>query len=171
MVKRLVNNGQIDNNRIELVDLKDKLEAILEVNEEGEGDITQNYKQNHASYQHQPITQAQFAAYEKLLEKLSKDQENADRKTSSGSDTGSVLWTLASTANNKNHTFYSVRKIKDYLQKKAKEAKVAENNEIKTKEQEAIKKMLEEERTRPKKKLNNLFNPLLAIDIASEGNI
>lgn len=171
MVKRLVNKGQIENNRIELVDLKDKLEAILEVNEEGEGDVNNDYKQNLTNYQHQPITQAQLAAYEKLLQKLSKDQENADTKTSPGSETGSALWTLASTANNKGHTFYSVRKVKDYLQKKAKEAKVIENNEIKAREQEAVKKMVEEEKLKPKKKLQNLFSPLLAIDIVSEGNI
>jgi hypothetical protein len=169
MVNRLVDRGQIENNRIELVDLKDKLQGILEVNEEAESCID---GEPTGTYQQQPITQAQLAAYEKLLGRLGKDQKGYDHKTSPCSDTASELLTLASTASKKGQTFYSVRKIKDYLQKKAKQAKITDLNVQKVVEQEAVKKIMEEYVKPRNEKLKNSFSPMLSI-IASpeEGNI
>lgn len=58
---------------------------------------------------------------------------------------------------------YSLRKVKDYLQKKAKEAKKIELDQKRKDEQEAVKKMIEDDK-KPKNKITNLFNPCLAVD-------
>ena len=149
---------------IHLNDLKTKLSKIIE--EENEDENLDGVEKLDTS-QSKGITAAQLEAYQKLLEKLERDYENNGIKKSD--DTSTVLWTIASTQSKSGQTLYSVRKIKDYLRKKAKQAKQDEMERIRLEEKEAVKKMTEEDK-KNRKILWNIFNPLLAITPTNEVN-
>lgn len=147
---------------LQLTDLKTKLTRIIE--EQDENDDDGNAEE---TIQTKGITSAQLEAYQKLLQKLDLDQENGFKQIPD--DVSSVLWTMASTQSKSNQTLYSLRKVKDYLQKKAKQAKLAEVEKARIEEKEAVKKMIEEDK-KSKNKLSSLFNPLLAITPITESN-
>ena len=161
MVERLVTPGPNKKKTIGIGELKQKLHEILEVNEnEAEEEPLSGSQLSQDKKSGRGITEAQLAAYQRLLDKLENDQ--ADKKTSADDDASTTLMTAASTFTKAGQSFYSVRKIKDYLQKKAKEAKKVEVEKNRIEEQEAVKKMIEEDK-KTKNKLCPLFNPLLAL--------
>ncbi|CAI2383832.1 unnamed protein product [Moneuplotes crassus] len=152
MINRLVEEGSKNQRTIPAAQLKEKLEAIIEENNEGEGEGDAEDKNS----EYKPITKAQLAAYEKLLEKLGKDVTKNGQESSQEDDTSTVLHTVATTALSNGQTYYSMRKIKDYLRKKAKEAKKIE---IDHEDKEAYEMMKKLEK-KPKQKITNLFNPM-----------
>ena len=144
--------------KIDSKNLKQKLVAILEENEETdevEGNSGNVYKPKSEG-----ITEAQLAAYQQLLSKIDKDGKDYDKNTND--ETSTILYSLASTKS-QSRTLYSLRKVKDYLQKKAKEAKRGEIEQQRIKEQEITTKIIEEDR-KGKNKLTSLFNPMLKVD-------
>jgi len=158
MINRIIQKETSDSKVIQRNELKEKLEAIIEENEEGEGEDE--------NYEYKPLTQAQLAAYERLLKKLDKDTQKVDPKTEQEDETSTVLYSLSSNISQKSQSYYSLRKIKDYLQKKAKEAKKIE---LENKDKEAMEmvKILEK---KSQNKIKSSFNPLLDIKSIPDGN-
>ena len=165
MVERLLIDPQEKKvKNIKLNDLKSKLAQIIEVENEDEN---QNNTATLESSQRKGITAAQLEAYQNLLEKIERENQNIGAKKED--DASTVLWTLASTKSNSGQTLYSMRKIKDYLQKRAKQAKQAELERIRLEEKEAVKKLIEEDK-KSRKVLCNIFNPLLTLNPVTEVN-
>ena len=144
--------------KIDSKNLKQKLVAILEENEET--DEVEENSGNVYKPKSDGITEAQLAAYQQLLSKIDKDGKDYDKNTND--ETSTILYSLASTKS-QSRTLYSLRKVKDYLQKKAKEAKRSEIEQQRIKEQEITTKIIEEDR-KGKNKLTSLFNPMLKVD-------
>lgn len=144
--------------KIDSKNLKQKLVAILEENEET--DEVEENSGNVYKPKSDGITEAQLAAYQQLLSKIDKDGKDYDKNTND--ETSTILYSLASTKS-QSRTLYSLRKVKDYLQKKAKEAKRSEIEQHRIKEQEITTKIIEEDR-KGKNKLTSLFNPMLKVD-------
>jgi hypothetical protein len=170
MVERLKQDKNRASKGINEQDLRQQLVAIIEENDEHEEEAVNEERSelsnNKDKIERPQLTFAQLQAYQKLLDKLNnKDIE--ERQTYSD-DVSSWLFTTASTFSKRGQTFYSFRKIKDFLQRKAKEAKKTELEKQRIEEQETIKKVIEDNK-KNKGKLWSIFNPLLNMKPVGDG--
>lgn len=172
MVDRLKQNQNRASKGINEQDLRQQLVAIIEENNEHEEKSADNEKSEISVHkdkkEHQQLTHAQLEAYQNLLDKL--NNKDIDDKQTNADDASSCLFTTASTFSRSGQTFYSFRKIKDFLQRKAKEAKKAELEKQRIEEQETIKRVIEENK-KNKGKLCTIFNPLLSIQPIGDGRL
>jgi len=169
MVDRLVHEDNFKRKTINENELKKQLEAIFEENEDAEGDeecgkyLDVKKSKNVNTF----ITQAQLSAYQNLLDKINREKDGENEKHIAD-DASSCLYTTASTLSKNNHSNYSLRKVKDYLQKKAKEAKKVELEKQRLEEQQAIKKIMDESKI-SKSKMTSIFNPTLKVVVNDDG--